>query len=98
MTLEREISPEQLDGLVSYVLGKGLGMPALFFLEMYKPVSGVLAAIGDGFHPLLKIFFGKERTAVAVQLLHDRETMERFLTLLETKMQQPQPAEEVHGS
>ena len=77
---------------------RGFGVPALFFLEMYKPLAGVAGIVGEGFHPILGALFGRERISTLTELCKDRESFDRLLNQIEELVSQPAKQEAVDGS
>lgn len=62
---------------------KGLAVPAVFFLEMYKPFVGVFSCCAVIGEPLLKIFLGNEKTQATLKLLEQRENVETIICKIE---------------
>lgn len=77
---------------------RGFGMPALFFLEMYKPFTMVAGILGEGFHPVLAAVLGKARTRELIEVLQDRERYNKFLDVLEAQLNQAKVNGATHGS
>lgn len=69
--------------LAHLVCDRGLAAPAVFFLEMYKPVSTLIGSGALLCEPLLKIFFTGEATATAIDFLQSRENIERLICEIE---------------
>jgi hypothetical protein len=47
---------DHIDRLARFVVSRGLAVPAVFFLEMNKPLSGISGQLLVVFEPLLTVF------------------------------------------
>ena len=84
-----EIAPpdsEKLQAFADKICERGFGMPALFFLEMYKPLANVAGTLGEGFHPIIGSVFGKQRTGELIELCKDRKLFNEFLDMIEERL------------
>ncbi len=80
---------ELIDTVARRVVGAGLEVPAVFFLEMNKPlafISGQALLIGA---PVLAPFFGLHRTNDFAGLMSDRQNVERLLRRIEELSSDP---------
>jgi hypothetical protein len=89
---------KKLQSFADAICKRGFGMPVLFFLEMYKPLSNVVGVLGEGFHPILGALFGKEKTGEVLALLQDRDLFNDFLDMIEENLKSPQERRAVDGS
>lgn len=80
-------SQADLKQLAQRLERRGLATPALFLLEMYKPLSTVLAAIGQGLHPIIFPLFANSDYQNLIKVLEDRKLLEEFLCELEEATQ-----------
>ena len=67
---------------------RGLGAPAIFMLEMYKPLSSVGHAALTFSGPVLSAFFGPKNIESALELLGERDAIERLIVEIENLAQQ----------
>jgi hypothetical protein len=84
-----ELSPERrdrmIDELAGRVIRRRLAAPAVFFLELHKPLT-TLAAIAVTFsQPTLGALFGFRRMAEWAALLDERENIERLIRCIEAR-------------
>lgn len=74
---------QSLTALAEGVHRRRLVAPAIFFLEMYKPLLGVANALVIFSQPLVASLLGSQRIEQTIQLLSARENIEDFVRLLE---------------
>lgn len=74
---------EQLRALARAICRRGLAAPAVFFLELYKPMTGLCLAGATMCAPLCAALVGARRVDRALGLLESREAVERLLMLIE---------------
>lgn len=98
MKHESDNQLEQMQQFARMLCDRGFGMPALFFLEMYKPFTTVAGIIGEGFHPLLAAVLGAARTRELIEVLKDRDRYNRFLDVLEAQLNQTKVNGATRGS
>ncbi len=72
-----------IETLASEVRRRKMAIPAVFFLEMYKPLSSTLHNIGLVSLPFLAMIFGTSRAKSALELLSSRENIESLIQLIE---------------
>ena len=65
------------------VVGRGLEMPAVLFLEMHKPLSFLASQGLIVTMPFLGAFVGPETVAKYSKLLEDRQNIERLIQRIE---------------
>jgi|LakMenEpi03Aug12_release.lakeMendotaPanAssembly.Ray.scaffolds.fasta_scaffold1531953_2 hypothetical protein len=69
--------------LADVVQRRGLALPAIFTLELCKPMTGCLRELYDVSRALQGIIFGKELLPAVSEVLASSETVEHFILLLE---------------
>ena len=69
--------------LATQVHKRGMALPAIFFLEMYKPLSGVAHAAALVSSPMLIPFFGPERYEAALRVVGSRDALEQLIQEIE---------------
>lgn len=87
--LERERRDAIIEQIAQWVHKRQLHVPAIFLLEMHKPVTFLASQgllLSSGF---LAPLFGPHRLQEVVQLLEDRENIERLLARLEALARGP---------
>jgi hypothetical protein len=84
---EGDLSPEDRDRMIESVAGRvvarGLGVPAVFLLEMHKPLcffGSQLLLLGS---PILGPFIGFQRLLKFSALVESRENVERLIRRIE---------------
>ncbi|MBI2200475.1 MAG: hypothetical protein HYU43_00850 [Armatimonadetes bacterium] len=65
------------------VIRRRLETPAIFFLEMHKPLTALASAALAFSQPTLGVFFGFRRLAEWAALLDDRENLDRLIVRIE---------------
>ena len=87
MFTDVEITDEERDGIIEKwaqkVVGRGLEMPAVLFLEMHKPLSFIASQGLIVTMPFLGAFVGPEKVAKYSKLLEDRQNIERLVQRIE---------------
>lgn len=76
-------SPETIEQLAEAVRCRGLESPAIFFLELCKPLTGCLRELYGVSEPLETLVFGRTLLPALKQVLSSSEHVERLITLLE---------------
>lgn len=72
-----------LPKLADAVNQRRMQIPAIFFLEMYKPLTTMLHAAGVMSVPFLWPLFGPRWCAAALKMLESRDHIERLICLIE---------------
>ncbi len=78
--------PERTELLQRFAEGvarRGLTVPAIFLLELHKPLSGLGHLVAEAFDPLTRCLVGSERAAAVLKLLESRDNVEFVITRLE---------------
>jgi len=87
-----EITPERRDELLLSMVQKiekyDLITPAIFFLQLGKPLSFVTGQALFAVAPFGSLFIKEKLLEELSHLMSDRENVERLLTLLETREQE----------
>jgi hypothetical protein len=81
--LTSERRDELLGDLARKVVRRRLQTPAIFFLEMNKPLTSLASTAITFSQPTLGAFFGFQRMAEWAALLSDRENVERLIQRIE---------------
>jgi len=74
---------EPLELFVEGIVRRGLAVPAIFLLELHKPLSGLGHLVAEAFDPLTRCLLGSERAGAVLKLLESRDNIEYVLTRLE---------------
>lgn len=77
------ISP--LEELAASIKRRRLVEPAIFFLELSKPLIGCMRELYGISEPLQRTLFGKELLSSVRELLASRDNVETLITMLESK-------------
>ena len=81
--LNEQRRAELIESLAQAVLRHGLQTPAVWFLEMHKPLGFIGAQALLFFEPILGAFAGDAAIREVALLLEERENVERLLARLE---------------
>jgi hypothetical protein len=73
------------DQLASRIVNSGLEAPAIFFLELHKPLATFGGLVAAFVEPLAMPFFGAERVREFRELIEDRDRLEQFIRCIESK-------------
>jgi hypothetical protein len=73
----------ELDSFADGIVRRGLTVPAIFLLELHKPLTGIGHLVAEAFDPLTRCLLGSERAATVLKLLESRAHVEYVLTRLE---------------
>lgn len=88
---EVQLSPQREAELIALIsesiLSRRMQAPAIFALEMYKPMSGMLNSLIFAFYPFLTAVIGLDRYKEAIELFRSPESIEKLLLSLEGKTQ-----------
>ena len=76
-----------VDAVASAILSRGLAEPAIFLLEMGKPLVGCLREVERLSHPLVTLLLGSGASAAIETLLADGQNVERVISALEVGLQ-----------
>ncbi|HZT40758.1 MAG TPA: hypothetical protein VFA07_01145 [Chthonomonadaceae bacterium] len=99
---DAELPAERRDALIEkmaqFVSRRGLHVPAIFFLEMHKPLTYLASQsliLGSGF---LAPFFGPQNVQQVAKLFEKRDNVERLIRRIEDIQAGPPPeTQEVNG-
>ena len=78
---------EMLQRFAAGVARRGLAVPAIFLLELHKPLSGLGHLVAEAFDPLTRCLVGSERAAAVLKLLESRDNVEFVIARLEEMTQ-----------
>ncbi|TET39310.1 MAG: hypothetical protein E3J72_00760 [Planctomycetota bacterium] len=83
------VPPERREAIFKWMVDKvdryGLEVPAVFVLELMKPLSFILSQLCLFGAPVLYPFFGMERTEHFAQFLSERENVEELIQRIERR-------------
>lgn len=79
------MSNPDLPKLADLIEKRGLGLPAIFLLEMYKPLVGLAQNFSLVSAPLLIPLFGLNLYNQALKLLDNPANVEELILLIEAK-------------
>lgn len=74
--------------LADALVARGLGVPAIFMLEMQKPLSGLVAAGGAAALPILGALIGRQRCERMLSLFGSAEQLEALIAAIEAREQE----------
>ncbi|MDC0358447.1 hypothetical protein OAO01_06490 [Oligoflexia bacterium] len=77
-----DVSP-LLEELARQVLARGMEVAAIFFLELYKPLTSLFHTASVISVPLLVPLFGAKRSQDVLRILESRANVEQLIQLLE---------------
>lgn len=75
--------PETIEQLAAAVRSRSLEAPAIFLLELCKPLTGCLREIYGVSEPIEAAIFGRALLPALKKLLSSSEEVERLIKLLE---------------
>jgi hypothetical protein len=78
-------STQSLQTLATSIRGKGMVEPAIFFLELSKPLVGCMRELYVMSEPLLRTILGGAVSPAIRELLSSAEHVERLITMLESE-------------
>jgi len=88
MNLENAPNPDELKALqkfARFICERGLEAPAIFALELHKPLVSIAHAAAVGYSPVLRLLCGSALTDRLVSLLSTRDNIERCIVCIETE-------------
>lgn len=74
---------EMLERFAAGVARRGLTVPAIFILELHKPLTGLGHLVAEAFDPLTRCLVGSDRAAAVLKLLESRDNIEFVIARLE---------------
>ncbi len=86
-------SIETIQQLADALKGRGVVVPAIFILELCKPLTGCLRELYGASESLQELVFGRELLPAIKEVLASSDRVEQLITLLEQR--QALPAESV---
>lgn len=78
-------SIETIQQLADAVKGRGVTLPAIFLLELCKPLTGCLRELYGASEGLQELIFGKALLPVLKEVLTSSDRVEELITLLEQR-------------
>ncbi|MBX7138374.1 MAG: hypothetical protein K1X83_10345 [Oligoflexia bacterium] len=76
-------SRELLNTLARHVSARGLSVPAIFLLEMYKPLSSLIGTAALNVPTLFVPLFGTRLARMASELLSSKQSVETLISIIE---------------
>jgi hypothetical protein len=81
------IDRAQLEPIADRIYRAGLSIPAIFFLELHKPLTTIIRTSVSIGAPLAEPFFGQQRYKSIMQFFESRESAEQLIQLLEQRLE-----------
>lgn len=75
---------ETINTVARYVHGKGLSVPAIFVLELHKPLTGLANAALLAGRPVLHTIFGRNKFQGLEEILESSERVEELIVAIES--------------
>lgn len=72
-----------IESLSQKIKARGMASPAVFMLEMYKPLAGTIFNIGIAAFPLLTAVLGFKEYEAGLELMRSPELIEELIKRLE---------------
>ena len=76
---------KMLVAVADAIIKRKLSVPAVFFLELHKPISGILHIASLFLEPISAPFFGADKVKLLSDLLSKRENIEKLICLIEER-------------
>lgn len=76
---------EPLSSLADSIIRRGLAAPAVFMLELHKPISTLLSFGFQTVDPLLRAIFGGRSIDSIEEVLSSRDSIEQLIILIEER-------------
>lgn len=93
---EENLTPEErekaIDAIVRRIRRYGLETPAIFFLEMHRPLAGFAGLASHAVTPLFGAFMGMELTEKYAALIGDRTAIDEIVSRLDSLREGPAEA------
>ena len=74
---------EVIERIAAIVVERRLAAPAIFMLEMQKPLCGIYGAAGEASRPLIGAFLGPRLAAQLVRVAGSHEQIEKLIRAIE---------------
>ena len=87
MTIDFE---ENISLLARGVCSRGLAGPAVFFLELHKPLTGVLREIALLASPMFVLLFGRQKMDLMNEILESPDKIELLIQKIEELARKPE--------
>ena len=78
-----DTSDDQLQSIADAIVRRGFREPAIFILELCKPLVGCMRELYGVGEPVASALFGGERAPIAREILQSSDTVEALITVLE---------------
>ena len=75
-----------LEPIADRIFRSGLSIPAIFFLELHKPMTTLIHTATSIGAPFAEPFFGQQRYRTIMQFFESRETAEQLIQLIEQRL------------
>lgn len=76
-----------IEVLADSICRRGLEVPAVFFLELTKPLVGCMRELYGMSEPLQRLFWGREGSPFIKELLSSGQNVEQLIQILENRME-----------
>jgi hypothetical protein len=76
------MTDQKIESYVNFIKSRRLELPARLILESHLPLAGLMENMGHLAMPLLAPLLGSERMNRVLDLLRDRRSMEKLVSLL----------------
>lgn len=80
------IEQSQLEPIADRIYKAGLAVPAIFMLELHKPLTSIIHTSVSLGAPFVEPFVGSSRYGAISQFFESRESAEQLIQLLEAKL------------
>jgi hypothetical protein len=74
---------EEIDIVAAEIIKRRLAAPAIFILEMYKPLMGLMREVASFIRPLLLPLVGSRLVGVTSKILESTDSVEDLILKLE---------------
>lgn len=88
-TLTPEDREKAIEAIVSRIRQYGLQTPAIFFLEMHRPLAGIAGLAAHAISPLFGAFLGMDMADRYVSMIDDRDTLNEIVSRLGSDTGEP---------
>jgi hypothetical protein len=81
----KTLTLQYLESLADSIVRRGLSVPAVFFLELHKPLATCISMAASAAEPMIALLLGKEFAKQAPTIFESRDTIERLIVLIEER-------------
>lgn len=76
---------QYIESLADSIVRRGLSAPAVFLLELHKPLATFISMGASAAEPMITLLLGKEFAKQAPAIFESRDTIERLIVLIEER-------------